>query len=338
VRHGKVFVDNSDALPGEEQRDAANTIPRRWVDIPNGDYAVKVTAIEWTAETNSKTGQSKVDELPSYVVQFLPAQSQAPIVAVRSPDIICMRGEEASDKLYPGTAANSETSDSLYPERDKHDLTTSLSAVCVDHLQPVGGQVSTHPHGNVEQRLDADAKTSNLFSIPFVIGPAIQEGAFALLADIKSWGGSPGERLRVGFRLLGPVQIKKVDGSFEKGTVRRLKRILFSVTAKPHEPYTDLLYAVTVKPYNPLPLDLPEKAGIDLRDTILKTLSADSALARQRGGKASYDLLVLAEWTNTELLLRWAMSNMPITAEEQLELACMDGNARYQQVINRLSD
>lgn len=62
VQHGKVFVDNSDGLPGEEQMDNPDELPDRWITLPNGSYRVTVHAILRNDEATR--------ELPDYVIRF----------------------------------------------------------------------------------------------------------------------------------------------------------------------------------------------------------------------------------------------------------------------------
>lgn len=87
VNHGRVFLDNSDSLPGAEfrERDAAANYPERWFDLPNGDYAVTVYPIEWWSDAGAGydvgggaiTGgdTNAENEVASYVIVFAPVAS-----------------------------------------------------------------------------------------------------------------------------------------------------------------------------------------------------------------------------------------------------------------------
>lgn len=73
-RHGRVYLDNSDALPGQEKMEEADDAGR-WFDLPLGEYRVQITPMQWETEADYQQG-------PDFVVQFLPwAEEGAPILA-----------------------------------------------------------------------------------------------------------------------------------------------------------------------------------------------------------------------------------------------------------------
>lgn len=65
VRHGRVFVDNTDGLPGPERMLDPDEYPNQWIELANGVYRVSVVEIDWSED----------DSLPSYVVQFETVES-----------------------------------------------------------------------------------------------------------------------------------------------------------------------------------------------------------------------------------------------------------------------
>lgn len=78
VRHGRVLVDNTDALPGAEQMSEPETRQEGWYAIANGSYRVSVHPIE--------RGEDR--SLPDYVVRFTPITDlSAVMVAPTPPDL-----------------------------------------------------------------------------------------------------------------------------------------------------------------------------------------------------------------------------------------------------------
>lgn len=63
VRHGKVYLDNTDGLPCEEKMDNPADFKERWFSLPNGSYRVDVQAIV-------RSSHGTLENLPDYVVSF----------------------------------------------------------------------------------------------------------------------------------------------------------------------------------------------------------------------------------------------------------------------------
>ncbi len=97
VRHGRVFLDSSDALPGAEQMTQTSVYGDYWIDIANGTYAVTATAIEWSAEPGAQ--DDGADNLPNYVVQFQPGSHEIK-PAKRPPDLECLTDAVGTDEIY----------------------------------------------------------------------------------------------------------------------------------------------------------------------------------------------------------------------------------------------
>ena len=75
VRHGRVLLDNTDALPGEEQMTKPSEIEDQWFDLANGSYKVTVHPISF------EQGSS----LPDYVIRFEPIPNIATIPIADTP-------------------------------------------------------------------------------------------------------------------------------------------------------------------------------------------------------------------------------------------------------------
>ena len=73
VRHGRVYLDEGYALPSDNYFDESEERPDQWITLPNGNYRVRVNAIEWYSEAGAvnEEGQATDNALPSYVIQFI---------------------------------------------------------------------------------------------------------------------------------------------------------------------------------------------------------------------------------------------------------------------------
>src|SRR5262249_9022620 len=76
VRHGRVLLDNTDALPGLEQMTDPETADS-WYEIPNGAYRVTVHPIDQSSEAKRV--------LPDYVITFEPVDDAAGITVADEP-------------------------------------------------------------------------------------------------------------------------------------------------------------------------------------------------------------------------------------------------------------
>jgi len=75
VRHGRVLLDNTDALPGEEQMSDPDTLDEGWYAIANGNYRVTVHPID----------RSEDNALPDYVVRFTAISDLSEVEAAPTP-------------------------------------------------------------------------------------------------------------------------------------------------------------------------------------------------------------------------------------------------------------
>ena len=88
VRHGRVLLDNSDALPGLEQMedpDDADT----WFDLPNGTYRTTVHALypggADDRDADGGAGVPALADLPDYVITFTAIPDLAAVPAAPEP-------------------------------------------------------------------------------------------------------------------------------------------------------------------------------------------------------------------------------------------------------------
>jgi hypothetical protein len=81
VRHGRVLLDSSDALPGAEQQVKPEEIEDCWFDLPGGSYRVAIHPIDWASESGASDADRSADDMapPDYVVTFAAVEDAAAI-------------------------------------------------------------------------------------------------------------------------------------------------------------------------------------------------------------------------------------------------------------------
>ena len=72
-RNGRLYWDNSDHLPSEEQLDEADEDPEGWLEIPNGRYRITVHALDWFTLPESE--REAEGDISHYIVQFQEVRS-----------------------------------------------------------------------------------------------------------------------------------------------------------------------------------------------------------------------------------------------------------------------
>lgn len=315
VRQGRVFIDNSDALPGEEQMTQASDDPDGWIELESGDYAVTVTAIEWSAEPGA--GEQGADKLPNYVVQFRPSAGEPIQPARRPPDLACLMEAEPSDQLYSYTPKPPEPIDvsRLYP------------AFASTNVTRPGGNFSTQGEAPVEAAVPADGDKFAIFDTPFIIAAELIPGAPAVIAECHGSGGSPGKAMRFSFRAKQAVQIAEIAGMFADGRFEKLgKTGFFRPQPKPVSP--DALAAVRIAP---LAITEDKAAPADLaalRAGVLGDLRGAGVLGKTLGGLAEYEALKLEASEDAGDVMIWLLDHLPLSARERLRIATLPASAR----------
>lgn len=123
VHHGRVLLDNSDALPGEERMIDAAAFPDSWFELANGDYTATVHAIAWHEEPDAvdANGRQHPDSLPNYVVAFEAVDDLTTVASSATPpDLRAVRGRTPkaslstwSERIY--LQSDDEPLDARYP-------------------------------------------------------------------------------------------------------------------------------------------------------------------------------------------------------------------------------
>lgn len=114
VKHGRVYLDGGYALPCTNHFDDSADHPEQWIKVPNGDYRVRVNAIEWYSEPGAldDNGQATENALTNYVIQFIPVDDLESIESSLTPPQL-----ETSRDSKP-TVATPQSEYDTFDERD----------------------------------------------------------------------------------------------------------------------------------------------------------------------------------------------------------------------------
>src|SRR5262245_12900267 len=73
VRDGRLYWDNTNCLPSEDQLDNAEDDEDGWLELPNGPYRVTVHALDWFSIPDAE--REAEPDIAHYVVRFEPVSS-----------------------------------------------------------------------------------------------------------------------------------------------------------------------------------------------------------------------------------------------------------------------
>lgn len=316
VRHGRVFVDNSDALPGVEKMTDPADSEELWFELPEGDYAVTVTAVEWEAEPGASSDGH--DTLPNYVVAFLPLQDLAINPARRPPNLIGSRKATASDEPYISRP---------YPS-DPIDFDRIYPAFVSANIAPVGRAFESCGEAPIKAAVLPGGDDFAIFDIPFVIAADLSPGAPAVIASCHGMRGRPQENRTFSFKSEHAVEITAVEGLCRDGKFLPTERQgLFRRGPKPLP--TDALATVQISPLaavqdGPMRVDL-----VAFKAEILADLGGGGALAKRLDGLAGYEALRLTAADETGFLADWLIDHLPLSGRDRLIFSLLPTHDRF---------
>jgi hypothetical protein len=277
VRHGRVLLDNTDALPGEEQMKDPEAIKEGWFDLPDGPYGVTVHPIGWSEEPRERD-QTYVD----YVIRFQPVDDIRAIqVAPTMPDLRAVRG------WNPLANRGAWAPVPPWPEGHRQQSTVELPALLV----PEG--LALLPGQSAQFRVDEDVgdRVWQMFfgedrfrEKELVVVSAFDRGAFAIVGDGPGIGQRRGE---------SPVLSLKSS---------RVARIIRSGAAEP-------LTRVLVKDVERPDMSGHQAATGKLRSRLIERFQSDPAL-RARLKHPSFDVELLASLGSPEAVTTWALMHL----------------------------
>ena len=315
VRHGRVFLDNTDALPGAEQMTQTEEYPDYWIDVGNGNYAVTVTAIEWSAEPGAQ--HDGADKLPNYVVQFQPSPSQVIKPAKRPPDLECLTDAIATDEIYIHIPKPAKPIDF-----DRH-----YPAFASLNVTRAGQDFSTQGEAPIEAAVPGNGDQFAMFDQPFVVAAELIPGAPAVIAQCHGSGGRPGEAMCYSFLARQIVEISEITGVFVEGSYAKLGTTGF-FRKQPKPIPRNALAAVRIRPLPSITDTVLSVAVNDLRSNVLEDLRGGGLLASQLGGLAGYEAMRLEASQDAVTLTNWLIDTLHMPAAERLRISVLPPNAQ----------
>lgn len=324
VRHGCVYFDNGDALPSEARTASPSDNEDYWVKLPDGDYAVTVTGIEWQAEPGA--GQAP-DKLSNYVVQFKEARGVQVGLARRPPDIVALSDVAASDAPRVGKAAAGVVPVPVPPVVMVDSAAYYPAFGCAD--TPRAGHIFTVDAGGLmDAVLGAEADPYALLRHYFVAAPRLEAGAPGVLCECAVLGDA-GRDSR--FRALVGVQLLALDGVYQQGAYRDLKRegwLRKRTEAKPD----DARWAVRCRTWPVSADDAPHFSADELRALLLYDLAPDGYLGQLLGPMAGYYSRQVQAEPDTPALADWIIDHS-LPAATGLDLSMLPPNRRAEQAL-----
>lgn len=167
VRHGRVLLDNTDALPGVEQMTDPQSVTQYWYAIENGDYRVSVHPIARGSDA----------DLPDYVVVFTPVPSlEADLAAPGLPDVRPDKDWEPSPTLTGETPP-----DAYWPTR-RIPLENVVAMVVAQEINVLPTSQARFPVSDAVAEL-ASPKDGNWDDVvdDFVLASAVVPGQLAIV-------------------------------------------------------------------------------------------------------------------------------------------------------------
>src|SRR5262249_17102333 len=68
VKNGRIYWDNTDHLPSDDQLDEAQDDPEGWLELPNGRYKVTAHSMDWFSIPDAEREAEK--DISHYIIQF----------------------------------------------------------------------------------------------------------------------------------------------------------------------------------------------------------------------------------------------------------------------------
>lgn len=349
VRHNRLFVDNSDCLPGDQQMYDAADYEDAWYDIPNGDYVATVTAILQNGE--------KKRRLPDYVIAFrLATEGTMPSPARRPPDLICHPDCPATDEVTTDMDAGFEIGPApLLPERPVPCIPTGSLRLTdpAIHITPrtLGCSDFLHQGKPIKDFWDDE----DAFRI--VLAPDSHEGTMSILAQFAGYRTVPvpgseeadGKReIEYIFRNLGIARIADAQDAVH-GQADQAPE-LPTVSLAPVSPADNATSDVDIA-------DL--KAMLEDRYGSVQALHADAekyvldrASGRHHGsditdrvdirsginGMVEYGIREMKALKTIRGVTGWALARLPVPAKRGLELAVANDRTRVEGILDLLND
>ncbi|WP_413988582.1 DUF6386 family protein [Labrys okinawensis] len=280
VRHGRILLDNTDALPSDEQMRDLSSIGDRWFELGNGAYRVTVHPIECPDPANSAREAGTIS--PNYVIQFQPVGDITGIpVAPTPPDIRPDRDwtprlldNAANEEFYRWPEARQGSTN--YPSLAVPDtmalLPRQFARLCV------GDEIAEAAFPKTMKRA---ARAEG-----FVVAPSFESGAYAILARQSQLSWRDDRKAMLG--ISGLCLVRVVRG----GPAASLKPVEIAPVEKPD-------------------MTLDPEAAEDLRARLIMRVNGNPAF-QARLDHPSFETERLAALISPEAITTWALMHLDL--------------------------
>jgi hypothetical protein len=280
VRHGRILLDNTDALPSDEQMKDLSSIGDHWFELDNGAYRVTVHPIECPDAGSSAREAGTIR--PNYVIQFQSVADIADVpVAATPPDI-------RPDRDWTPRFLDNAASEELYRWPDALQGTTHYPSLAVPDTMALLPRQFAHLCVGDDIAEAAFPKTMKRAARAegFVVAPSFETGAYAILARQSqlSWRGDEKAVLGVS----GLCLVRLVQG----GPAASLKPVEIAPVEKPD---------MTGDP----------EAAQNLKARLIKQVNSNPAL-QARLGHPSFETERLAALISPEAITTWALMHLDL--------------------------
>lgn len=316
VRHGRVFIDNSDGLPGVEKMIDPSTSPDFWFELADGDYAVTVTAVEWEAEPGAR--DEGHETLPNYVVAFEPLDGRSIKPARRPPDLIGSRNSVARDEPFLSRPY----------KPDPIDFSRLYPAFAAADVAPAGRAIDSCGEAPVLAAVPQGGDDFAIFDVRFVIAADLVPGAPAVVATCHGVRGRPEDERIFSFRAEHLVEIVAVEGFCRNGKFFKPgRRWIFGRRQEPLP--ADALAAVEIRPCasgedGAVRVDL-----MAFKAQVLADLESAGFLGNRLAGVAGYEALRLAAAADVDFFADWLLDHLPLSGRDRLAISLLPTNDRF---------
>jgi hypothetical protein len=287
VRHGRILLDDTDALPGGGQMSDVSSIGDRWFELANGAYRVTVHPIE-CPDSGSPASEGAMYR-PNYVIQFQPVAEITGIpVASTPPDIRPhrdwtprLRDNAASEEPYrwPEALRGFPQYPSLAVPDAMALLPRQFARLCV------GDDIAEAAFPKTMRRT---ARAEG-----FVVAPSFETGAYAVLARQSQLSWRDDEKAVLG--VSGLCLVRLVQGA----------------------PATSL-QPVAIAPVEKPDMTGDPEAAQDLRARLIKRVRSNAAF-QARLDHPAFEAERLAALVSPEAITTWALMHLDLPFATRVE-------------------
>ncbi len=295
-RHGSIFVDNTDGLPGQEKMHEPKELPDYWFDLEEGYYRVVVTPLAWESDEDYQQG-------PDFVVQFFPIDDVASYQAAPTPMSVRRHKDFDPRPMEPMPLA---------PSFEFCQREWGEPIVGVDDVQgikfAVGNQLQLNLNSERWKPLFFGRDVA-LETDLFFLAESLQPGALGLVVE----GGNPSggsNGLRVWTRILGFAQLRGVRERVEDWPVLELERV-------------------------PLPENNMVMESSYVKTTLLEAL-ADNPQMQERCDGLYFETLLLESLEDQEAMLAWVVKLLDFDLAEAMAFLQMNSFDKFVRVTQKL--